>query len=387
MDLLCGQNMARQRSFVLEWKILMAKATITYLLVLMKVLGLLNFSLDFKRWKAKACLPSLIYSLTVALAGLTFYLYCNLLFHSNPALEYFFWGVTYYTVSMTNFLATVLVIAFYAVQLWNRQATIAYLNRVQLDYATFGLFYDSNLAFLRGDQYNERLMEEIDNVYVPIFQKVVLLNAAIVILLVLIAYFISLRFDFPAGHLIFYLAYPYYVQSVTSSFLHFGATKVSFMYKLINKKFQLMHDALKTTILDPKASHHDRMKLSCRFSDEIDEITRNVEKVYWIGVDLSTLYRVHMVFILSYMVFNSLYQLFFQYTGISYFVQGLCSYEWRAPVCSISMVFLAVLEILLVINTIENAVKGSRRVAKNVHRMLCSQQHFDERLKQSVSLV
>lgn len=95
---------------------------------------------------------------------------------------------------------------------------------------------------------------------------------------------------------------------------------------------------------------------------------------------LTEMYYIHMLLILGYTVSNNLTLIYQQYMGLT-----RPQFDSRLLTTEIAFIVLSLVEILMIINSIDEAESLSQKVLREVHLINYWQKTFDCRLKHSVS--
>lgn len=297
-----------------RWSLL-AGFTLIFVFVELNLLGLFSFKVDLHTHRATQCRTRLIYSTTIHALLFIGYLSTVLYFLADPSLAFFYSGVSYYTIVLWNSASFLLLIHFYGFQIYRRSLLIDFLNDLSDAYPTFALFYSP------GRQHFEVLsagtedsLREIHHVYEPLFWKGFVCHLLLINVKFLLGYFIHLSCN-TANFLLllFFLTYPYIVQSATSSYLFLGLRKISYLYVAMGAKLKAIHGQVVELAQDTALSDFVKMKRFCEISDQIDSMSISFDRITALGMRLSEAYHMHMLLILGYSVSNNLALLFMQY--------------------------------------------------------------------------
>lgn len=364
-----------------------ARLTLAFVFAQLNFLGLFAYRVDYNSHRASTSRFKLAYC---ALAGLgSILMYATVLRHllGNNTLLAYYSGVSYGAIFLSDIFSCVLIVTFYAYQIVYRKRLIAFLNDLNDAYATFGLFYSvQRLHFTSLDLHYPENMREIDHVYRPLFVKGIVCHSLVLACMLAMAYLLHL--GYPTSSLtmfMFFFGFPYTLQSATSSYMLLGLRKLSFLYVEMTRKFSAIYEEVKGLAQDQQMSQFRKMERFCELSDQVDSLAISYDRVTRITMTYSEHYHVHMLLILAFSVANLLTLFFLQYVGLSYLQESSHPFDLRISIAAIVFIIVDIFEILLIINSVENAERWSFKVQKQVQLINYWQKGFDCRLKQSVS--
>lgn len=362
--------------------ILLSKFTTFFVFTELNVLGLFAYKIDAKTLRASDSQWKLYLCCFCGISGFCLYLWVALQMLADPSLSYFYDGVAYYTIFLRNICSFLLIVIFYAYQITNRKHIVDFLNDFHEAYSTFALFYTANTPQLAiMGEGNPDTCREIRHVYSPVFWKGVVCHLVVIWVKILMGYYIHLSFpESSLPILLFYLLYPYTLQSATSSYLLFSTRNASFLYVAMAEKLGRIHEEVKQLAKDSEATQFIKMKRFCDLSDQVDSLAISFNRITRIGMTLSETYYIHMLLILGYSVSNNLTLCFQLYLGVTSNVL-----DSRVFITQILFILLIMLEIHLIINSVTGAEALFRKVLRQVHLINYWQRKFDCRLKLSVS--
>lgn len=364
--------------------ILISKFTLVFIFLELNLFGLFPFKVNPKTLRSQKSQLHVFYCAFSGVVSFALYYWIALELLADPGLAYLTEGVAFYTIILRNICSFSIFVIFYSYQLIKRDELMVTLRYLNASLGTFGLFYSGGKLDLDVlDRNDPEVLREITHVYKPAFLKGIVCHLVVIVLKLLMAYFLKLSSPSTSlWMLALYLAYPYTLQSATSSYMLIGIRKTSFLYVAMHRKLQSMNEEVQKLVkaTEQELSHFAKMTRFCELSDQVDSLASSFDLITNIGMKLVETYHVHMLIILGYTVTNNLTLFYQQYMGVT---RG--SMDPRLLITDMAFIFCSLFEILLIINSVGEAEMLSRKVLREVHLINYWQQKFDSRLRQSVS--
>lgn len=364
--------------------IFISKLTLVFIFYELNFFGLFPFKVNAKTLLSQKSQFHVFYCAFSGVVSFSLYFWVAMELLADPGLAFITEGVAFYTIILRNICSFSLLVIFFSYQLIKREELMVTLHYLNASLGTFGLFYNGGTLDLNAlNRTDPEVLREITHVYKPAFWKGIVCHLVVIALKLLMAFFLKLSSPSTSlWMLVFYLAYPYTLQSATSSYMLIGMRKTSFLYVAMHRKLQSLNEEVQKLVKasDHEMSHFAKMTRFCELSDQVDSLASSFDLITNIGMKLVETYHVHMLIILGYTVTNNLTLFYQQYLGLT---RG--ALDPRLLITEMAFVFCSLFEILLIINSVEEAEMLSRKVLREVHLINYWQQKFDGRLRQSVS--
>lgn len=355
-----------------------------YLFASLALLGLLPLVASKKRNRLATTNLMTIYSIFCSILFTGLYVWVIVSLMKDPQVNMIFSGVGRITWTILQLCSLLLVSSFYVLGLLNRGRMRDFYNNMLSRYKGFHHFYSGNhfgMTPLSCDNVDSD--EEVSLVYMRIM-RVFWVHGSVVLCMIGVSQRVASGGDVSLIKFLSFLLIPYFVKSLTSTFLYISGARCSFMFYKLDLKLRETREELRKLAKANKRPF-EKMSRFCEISDLVDELARCYGNINETGNELMKMYSVQMGLILTFSVVIMLHGLFTQFQiiakGLNY---GLPLDLWLVGF-NILFMLLTILEILLVVHINVCCHTGSVRVGKTIQTLLYFED-LDIRLQHSVRL-
>lgn len=370
-------------TFLNRFKIILVNFTMFYLFGGLAFMGLIPVSMDRRNNQYELSLITSLYSFCSGCVSNSLYLWHIIILFTDPHLKNLYPGVGVTTATLLYLCSFLLMTSFYGLGFVNRAQLKDYYNRTKDLYNVgFSSFYGGHFGKVQKSLKDMDSLEEIDNVYMRLFTKVVVVNSLILLSIGIMAIRAEIVTGVSAYHFALFHAIPYIVKSLCSSFLYLHGCGTDFMFFKMKLKLLTLREELKV-LTEGSNSIYEKMSKFCHLSDVIDHLGVCFDNINGLAINLTSLFKVQIVLVLAHSIILTIHELFTQYQAISRSMRGLQAFDPLLLLFSIAYIILVVIEVFLIVNVTDAIHSGSLRIGKTLQSLLYFED-IDVRLKQSV---
>lgn len=375
-----------RKTFANRCYLVVINLTIFYLFGCLRLLGLVVVARDGKTGVFSNSQPNSVYAFLFGIFLTGVFTWHIIALFGDPNLSHLYSGVGNITATILAMCSLSLVAAFYTLGFWNRGELLNFYNHTTAIYRGFTLFYDGKFASTVMIAEHVDSEEELSHVYKRVFNKVILVNSVCLTCIIGMAMRAQDVCGVNAIHLAGFHLIPYLFKSLTSSMMYLGICRTSFLFRKLNMKLLGIRDGLRElTSAERRKTQFEKMSQFCRVSDQIDELGVCFENVNGTAIQMTNMYKYHLILVLSYSIIVALHELFIQYQAVSRSMRGDHQLDLRLLLFSVSYIIFNIVELFLVVNITDSCHAGSLRVGKTLQSLLYFD-NIDVRLKQSVRI-